>query len=551
MLNIRKLIDIVCDDNINIILDYIDSPHDILKLIYYNKYHLYLANDNNNNTGVKETTNSTQLLLYKRFFGKVMKNMEKFAKEHGAVWSQLIKALNRNSVISGGSLLGAIYGIVNNGMNISLDYYYDEFVDIYKNVCDGNMLDKFVAGHLIKNYYDEDEGDGKINTGDYILKTDVDIDIFTIAEKEYFDIYNITQFVEWYGYQMIHMDNGKYIIILYIQPKHSDVHGENIIKNIMNGVTEEYGYDAIEDWDEYDWNNDNTNSGIPNIIKNSDDVDLYVNFGPYRSGKLIFKITIDDNFRKINITSKNVLHYMANNMDKIEKYNKSIPEFDKCVKAIEGGNVRNFECMLQQSNNTLLRNLRENGRLHEKTKYRTLYSGVNIVDNYDDPKRYPYKKYNEFSRLDFGECTEPYKFMFNKNGKKQIMPTIYRYGNNLKLNIIYINQDQHKCPNNFVHEDFDIDVCKQIFDGEKIFLHSIGNLVRKSFQYNINEIKNNLIDGREFSKKYMHFRKRIEKYKNKGFKMLDEENIVNEVKKILNINNGNKNIYRYRKRYNL
>jgi len=57
MLDIKKIFSEVCDDCIGVILDYVD-PIDVLKLIYYNKHHLYLNEESN--TKRKITRDSTQ-----------------------------------------------------------------------------------------------------------------------------------------------------------------------------------------------------------------------------------------------------------------------------------------------------------------------------------------------------------------------------------------------------------------------------------------------------------------------------------------------------------
>lgn len=143
-LDIIKIFERVCDDCIGIILDYIDTPHDILKLIYYNKCHLYLEshdhlskfNSNTNSSkNIKETCDSVQLLLYEKFYNKVIKNMEGYTHKSNIQWNDVSKLLNETTILSGGSLLQSIYGEVKDTTDIPLEFYYKEYLDIYPKIC--------------------------------------------------------------------------------------------------------------------------------------------------------------------------------------------------------------------------------------------------------------------------------------------------------------------------------------------------------------------------------------------------------------------------------
>ena len=126
--------------------------------------------------------------------------------------------------------------------------------------------------------------------------------------------------------------------------------------------------------------------------------------------------------------------------------------------------------------------------------------------------------------------------IFHSDTEEAKIVPLTRYLGDLILNLIYINKNIYDNPIDFIANDFDIDICKQSFNGKRIKLHSINNLIHKKFEYNLNHILNNkFLCKNNCETKYICFRKRLEKYKANGFVCKDEKNIINTVKELFDI----------------
>ena len=202
--------------------------------------------------------------------------------------------------------------------------------------------------------------------------------------------------------------------------------------------------------------------------------------------------------------------------------------------------ISNKECLLNSIMN-------EFGKPEHFTRYtsydslekKNLLGYVNLNSLYD-----PYKKTTDdiVSRYEGDHSVNKKNIDYScsitfspEKNEKKIIPLTYNIGD-LTLNLIYINPDKFCCPQKFVENDFDIDICRQTFDGKKITLYAIKNLIHKKFKYNLDHIINNKnICKNNRERKYVCFRKRIEKYKARGFECIDELPTIKKVKDILNI----------------
>jgi len=161
-------------------MDYIDVPHDILKLIYYNKYYLYYSIKNNDNISDRHTTiDSVQLLLYKKFYEKIMLNLSTYAQKYNVEWNGIIKLLNDTTIISGGALLQSIYGNIQETTCVPIKFYHDEYLNIYDHLGNIGKLEKL--SHFVE-------------PTTMAVNTYTDIDIFTITDKKIFGISGVAKY---------------------------------------------------------------------------------------------------------------------------------------------------------------------------------------------------------------------------------------------------------------------------------------------------------------------------------------------------------------------
>lgn len=541
-LDIIEIFKYVCDDCIGIIMDYIDTPHDILKLIYYNKYYLY---DIKNNEGINKTTNSVQLLLYKKFSEKMMNNMKEYVNRSDIDWPPIIELLDETTILSGGFVLQSIYGKINETTEIPLDFYYKEYAEINKE------LNSYSLKHFINQYKTK-----KTTT------VCTDLDIFKVTPT---NIFNSNSVIEYY--ECSHAD---LYYTLYRTKHNSNV----IIIHIFNI----YGEIKIDDfhivYDDFEKENHNSkciySDKLINAIKN-ENCDIYVEI--YVSPDSVTSLLLNTN----NITSPTNC-----NQDERKKYYKVLNNKILCDKPITKKNIFNSirntpTLFLEQHSGPLIaenckvahsdecsrikEHLINNGDMLLK-KIKNIRINVNNVTNYKftSPKSYSsytttydsledthrsHSKFDSYCHYDnilSGHCPHEsldgsYQLIFNSDMEKKIVPITHSVGFKLLLNLVYINPHFFVNSKDFINKDFDINICRQSFDGKKIMLHSIGDLVHKRFRYDINHIINN---NKNNGNKYISFRKRIEKYKTRGFTCLDEKQIVNQAKNLLGIKLTNK-----------
>lgn len=548
ILNLKILFEYVCYDCIDIILDYIDIPHDILKIIYYNKIHLYRLDNNDNK--INETIDPIQLLLYKKFYEKVIKNLADFVGSFDVEWGNVSKLLDKSTILAGGSVLQSIYGNISESTEIPLDFYYKEYLDMYRDI------DYYGLGYFIEKYKTK-----KTTT------VCTDIDIFKVTN---IDIFNTNEIVEYDAVQcadlgiceLYRTQCDNYMFIIHIHHDNSDdsaiFHDKNrktryideYIKKMNNkiaGIIDSEKCDMyvrVQNLDEDDqsWtkNENNRNNAISGKRINDNMHSTTKNY------IILNKKLVSGE----NLTKKNILNLIQNKKDSI-KIVDTLPEIITCYRSFinDGGNA--IEEYLLENNDTLMKNIHENesfGIGHKLKKYEFRLKSHLAYDNFevrDGLKKWMEPMYDAF-RIGNGSNVheECYNVMFNSSQKKKIIPIAHPVRNGLMLNLIYINSSMFAKTEDYI-ENFDINICRQCFDGKKIILHSVADLVHKRFKYNIDKITD--IENDDNVEKYICFKKRVEKYKARGFIFLDEIGVTNKVKNLLEINNIRKNIEKFRK----
>jgi len=534
MLDIRKVLNEVCDDCIGNILEYID-PIDILKLIYYNKYRLYL--NKKCNVERKVTTDSTQLLLYKKFYEGVTRNMEEYVIRHKKRWSKITKLLDNKTVISGGFLLRAIYGPIDTTtVDLPLDFYYEEEIYKYEKInkhrCSYRTAD-------IKN-----------------ITTLTDIDIYTMSNEKIFDTSKIKRIHESTYLDEAEKEDGTYIKIFNIC----------IGNTIMNGIID---IDRIKTLNKKEFEHIDGNCEGTMMVGIGKDVQAYVYVWNYvKAQKFIIKNYNDllnyciEQYGQ-GLTQKMILYYVANNPHMVEKCDVDLPI---AVRQLRNAISRDEDELLKilfHGGNPFLKKLHNSNSIYEK--YDSSTEESNNEYDFEDYMRYPIDlimynslelaeqvcKYNQHVKTRTWReslCdpyTKLYKYLIKKNNgnnkelyygrSKKIIPIIEKYGDELLLNIIYVDEDQYKSPHQLIENEFDIDICRQTFDGSILKLYSVPDLIKKVCRYNTGYIENHMEDAKYNLKKYICFRKRLEKYKVLGFAVHDEQDTIRKVKKILNI----------------
>ena len=148
---------------------------------------------------------------------------------------------------------------------------------------------------------------------------------------------------------------------------------------------------------------------------------------------------------------------------------------------------------------------------------------------------------NKFKTNSFGNICEIDKFSAdggrgytdiisfqNEIGNKEnsIVSVKYENDNKKMFNIVYVNSNMFKSLKENV-DRFDIDICKQIFNGNKFHLRSISGLINKKFTCSPTNIQN--IKG------YVTSMKRINKYIARGFGLIDFDKTIEHFKEYYNI----------------
>lgn len=532
-LDITKVFTYVCNDCIGIIMDYIDSPHDILKLIYYNKYYLYNTNENR----INKTSDSVQLLLYEKFYEKVMINMEEYVNRSDANWTHILKLLNETTILSGGYVLQSIYGKINETTEIPLDFYYKEYMEIYPDIslC---SLKSFIKKYRTK-------------------KTTIvctDLDIFKVTPIDIFSSNGIIEFhvnshADIY-YELYHTRHNTYIILININGTQCESKNDDYYETYDDLKNEEH-------FNEYKYSDK-----FIHVIKN-EKCDIYIekNINVHKKVSILdctfehydnilsdeqrkyykikyYKILDNSILHNRPITNNNIMNIIRSTPESIQEI-FSIPTITENCKIAHSDGCYSIKEYLVSSGDSLLKEI-EN--IHSNTKNR-VYCGPCSSDktSYDSLED-KYRSYNNFDSYSHYKNVLPisddghdyaYRIMFNSEMEKKIIPVTHSIGNKLLLNLIYINPHFFTNSKNFIDQDFDINICKQSFDGKKIKLHSIGDLVHKRFRYDIYHIINN--NNNNNTNKYICFRKRIEKYKMRGFTCLDEKQVIGQVKDLLEI----------------
>lgn len=525
MLNIRKLFSDVCYDCIDIIIDYIDIPHDILKLIYYNKYYLYYDNDNQS---INKTEDPIQLLLYKKFYEKVIQNMNNYTSNHGAKWNDIVGLLDDKTVITGGSILQSIYGDVHKTTEISSDFYFKEYLNIHQNI-ENKMR---MLAHLLKNHKN---GKDKKNGEDKVI-THTDIDIFTITDEKIFNNNNIIESCTGKGLsfgrddinskmEVYYMENDNHAIVLDIYiptiPKTKLFRDTRDLSKLPNNIHWNYCCQP-------------ENKRLLNLIQKKNN-DIYISF--HYGNKLCdtYKIFELNQILDMPSMSENLLYYLTNNNHMVQKVNDLPAVINKFIIMTSHNNEYIMEYLFNNNDNLLKKIHNQCPNLFDR--YEPIHPFISSKIDNSELRSSMYNIYGEHNFVNQNIIN--YEVITSTTGEKKIIPLVHCI-NDLLLNLVYINSNIHVNPVDFIENNFDIDICKLSFNGKKIKLYSIGNLVHKRFKYNIDHIMNSKITCN--SEKYIHFKKRVEKYKSRGFVFLNEYNTVNRVKNILNISHAKQNI---------
>lgn len=261
------------------------------------------------------------------------------------------------------------------------------------------------------------------------------------------------------------------------------------------------------------------------------------------------------------ITKKNIINIITRNESAVKKED-SKPKIIENMERAHSDDSRYIEEYLLGEKDVLLTNIininQEKARNAKKYEFHSCYSTT--FDSLEG-------KYGKWKSSEYDPCMDnkkifqnsqdhddylnhndnyAYSVMFSNDKEKKIVPLMFPIGD-LMLNLIYVNPHLNTYPREFINNDFDINICKQLFDGKKITLHSMGDLIHKRFRYNIDCIINN--NFRDNANKYICFRKRIEKYKVKGFTCVNEDELINKVKNILEIKHMQSNIELIKKKF--
>lgn len=534
MLNIRRILDDVCDDCIDVIMDYIESPHDILKLIYYNKYYLY-CNKNTGENNINSTKNTTQLLLYEKFYIKVMDSMQKFASNSGVNWNDIVKLLNDDAIIAGGSLLQSMYGDIRQTTDIPIHFYHDEFFDIFGK----NKLEEYT--HFAKKYKKKN-----------CVTVMTDIDIFTMTNEKIFGKNSIVQYEKYGKYienelEIFSYNDGS-ILLKFTLKLDYDKNTEFVLDDIENyrprrsdGWRIDNQHITIRDTDDI-----NITYSIRDACKLLENVNIYVSIenatATTKYKICIMEIPDVNNFvDNYEISSTGILKYIATNKNDMIKIKKN-RMYESAILGNDNCDIKDY---LLESGDNLLNKM---DAIFEKDRKKSIYDGLytsydskqcisktmTIGSHYD-----PYKKNKKDDVAMEISHINPYHHsmaLFDSKCEEAKLVPLTRHIGGLILNLIYLNQNIYSKPRDFIADDFDIDICRQSFDGNKIKLHAIKNLIHKKFEYNMHHIKNNELlcrNNREI--KYVCFRKRLEKYKARGFICVDENIVIDKVKHMLKI----------------
>lgn len=577
VLNIRDIFEFVCYDCIDIILDYIDTPYDILKIIYYNKYHLYDLSRNDNH--INKTTDHVQLLLYKKFYDKAIKNLGNFCGKSGVEWSDIAELLDSATILAGGSVLQSFYGSIDESTEIPLDFYYDEYLDIYPKIhC--NSLKYFIERYAAKKT-------ATVCTDMDIFKLS-DIDIFSSNGIVEYSAVNYTDLGVCDLYRTVH-DN--YIMVIHIDFGYGCHNSDDNfnLSDLDNKITKIIGNEKCDVYIEVV---DKTHSlfsmkrVLPIDIDEEEDVlykfalrDLDYDGEELNDTTTFYKIIDKKDVYDRFLTRKNI-------RESIRNHKKGIVEVSEIPKIIENCRLSciksgfSIEGLILKNGDKLMGKIQKNDSFVEKKKHKPeKYGSVEkresgkyrFVSNtnlaYDSLEAYHANKqwresmydplkYSENINIDSCDknyddsCWENddqlvYHIMFNTDTEKKIVPIAHPIGDGLMLNLIYINPSIFTETKKYI-ENFDINICKQSFNGKKLTLHSVSDLIHRRFKYNINRITD--IDTKDNIYKYICFRKRVEKYKARGFTFLNEIEVINKVKNLMGINNMGTNIGELKKK---
>lgn len=534
MLDIRNIFDEVCDDCIGVILDFVD-PIDVLKLIYYNKHHLYLRKGSNKKR--KITTDPIQLLLFEKFYSKVLGNLEIYTKERKAKWENISKLLDKNTVISGGSLLQAIYGPIENETTIPIDFYYSQQLR-------GREKNGYTSYQKKKTR---------------TVTTLSDIDIYTMTKERLFDTRGIQTYVESRDICVAQTEKGDISAIfdIYVGGGWDD---EKVEEEILRNID-------IEKMENYDYRWDKV---YKKIIKDREhEIEAYIKVRFGRGKDQLYKILNFELFDKNNLTIKNLLRCVVNSSHDIKYWGIAETFMTERVRDVVADYDDSIKYILFYSDNTLLRRLQNsddpytwvdsnyiedekderNERDNENSSFKTesiAYSSLELkecdgtcdkkVKQWEESIYDPFVESREYlleREEETWEGPSMRTMEFHSHRSKKIIPTIEVCGKELLLNVIYIDGNRYDSPKKFIEEDFDLNVCKQTYDGEKIRLYDVGDLLKKICRYNLNHTSSHM-EGEYRIERYICFKKRLEKYKARGFEIHDEYELIKKVRYILN-----------------
>lgn len=528
MFYIRKIFNEICYDCMDIILNYVD-PIDILRLIYYNKHYLYLNKECSEERNI--TTDSMQLFLYEKFYTKVLKNLEIYVNDRNADWKKIDELLNDNTVISGGSLLQAIYGSIENETIIPMNFYHEK---------------QFQHNHGI-NGYSEDLKKEK-NT----IAVLSDIDIYTTTKEKLFDSRGIKTYIESGEISIAETEDGNVHVIFEVRV------GYDLTVNIEDQVMDKIDVEKMEDYDYKE------NQLYKDFIENREqEIEAYINIHLMCESKL-YKITEFEKFSKENLTKRNMFVNAYNNSHNIvhlgstktfiaEQMKNAIADYDDIFSILFYGD-NTFLKELKNSKDNMCKQENIFGDYYYlmsrildpaigagKIAYDSLELKEHVNIN-GEKERYweesiydPFTKYEEYL-LEAEEETWDGPFLrtrrLHSHRSKKIVPIVIMYEKELLLNVIYVDGTKYISPKNFIEADFDINICRQTYNGKKICLYDINDLIKKVCKYNLNHIMNHMEDDNLIDR-YVCFRKRLEKYKTRGFKIENEKELINNVRYML------------------
>ncbi|ARF08166.1 hypothetical protein Catovirus_1_216 [Catovirus CTV1] len=474
-INLKLFLDNMSADTIYHMTTFISAPYDIYKILYYNKHRLYLSN---NTKTINKTTDNLQLLLWSLFYEKMMYQFKKRIDD----FELFQDMLSDNMVISGSKILECFYDDNYENTEYSIEFFFKEYPLLFQE--NGPMI--MNVSNTISDYIKNGITiENKSDTDIFILSNDK---TFRKPQMEYFNFMtNKFEFVHCYL-----QPNKKIILVICVE------HKDEVIHLNLDKISHLY----------------------PHYEKNIDE--CYI----YKSEHQLFKCSIqyfiskdNENCIKLDIDS-----------NKIYEMPENILQYHKYISYVYSDGI-NDTYNLDHEYDCLEKKLLEKYKLISTVNLHNQLEYYKRKDN--SKKRFSDNRYGNICVTDYFTKTwyESYYDIIvcgnaNSNNEHPIISTKFENDNNKIINLVHVNSNIFKSVKENI-DNFDIDICKQIFNGNKLVLTSLNGLINKKFTYVPKNIKNAL--------GYVTSMKRINKYIARGFNLIDADNVIRELKEYYDI----------------